>query len=185
MPSHSMTFSTASAHDPGGSVLRAERSDGCAVARASSLERAWLRCGVSSAKAWAILRLMRAITIGAVILGSSLYASGASADEWWGRDKALHGGVSFALAAAGYVGASPWLSRWEDRAAAGFAFSFSLGLAKEGYDLAGYGDPSAKDLTWDAGGAILGALACAALDVALDRDDEPKDRAAMGLAYSW
>src|SRR5690606_29661856 len=73
--------------------------------------------------------------LGALLLcATPLTASAdvAQADPWFGRDKALHFGVSVGLAATGYTAgalafpdskAAPWVT--------GAAFSLSLGLGKE------------------------------------------------------
>ncbi|HEU5075396.1 MAG TPA: hypothetical protein VFU02_14495, partial [Polyangiaceae bacterium] len=43
------------------------------------------------------------------------------ADPWWGRDKALHLGISAAVAATGYGVSSIWLERAWQRASSGAA----------------------------------------------------------------
>jgi putative lipoprotein len=77
-------------------------------------------------------------------------------DPWWGRDKALHFGVSAGLGASGYAVSSLALDSRLERAAAGAAFSLTLGAGKELYDLSGGGDASWKDLTWDVAGTSVG-----------------------------
>ena len=105
-----------------------------------------------------------------LVLGTSLAlwlnASPASADEWWGEDKLLHFGVSMLLASGGYAASSLVLEEPWQRALAGGAFSLSLGIAKESLDLAGHGDPSWKDLTWDGAGTVVGVGFCFTLDAA-------------------
>lgn len=111
-------------------------------------------------------RMLRAALCSLVLLG----ASSARADAWLGPDKALHFGVSAALARASYDGASLALDAPPKRAAVAATVALSLGAAKELYDLSGRGDPSAKDLAWDAAGTAVGVGLSLALDWAL-RDD--------------
>lgn len=107
--------------------------------------------------------------IAAAVLGAALLASSrASAeDDWFGRDKALHFGVSVGLAAGAYAGASLLVERRAERAAAGADVSLALGAGKELADLAGHGDPSWKDFTWDVAGTALGVGLALAVDLAL------------------
>ncbi len=83
----------------------------------------------------------------------------ARADDWLGADKALHFGYSAAFGAAATTtiplvgGPGPdWRSF-----ALGAGIGLLPGIAKETWDLTGRGDPSWKDLAWDAGGALVGA----------------------------
>ena len=88
-----------------------------------------------------------------------LLATPARADDdpWLGKDKAIHFASSTSLAAGGYVlGLRATKSRADALLLAG-GFSFGLGIAKETWDLMGHGDPSWKDLTWDAIGSLVGA----------------------------
>ena len=102
--------------------------------------------------------MRRARSLVATALSVSLLAGArpARADDWWGRDKALHFGVSAGLAAGGYtVGAAAFDARWKALALGG-GVSAAAGIGKEALDLTGYGDPSWKDLTWDAIGIVTG-----------------------------
>jgi putative lipoprotein len=93
-------------------------------------------------------------------------ARAADPDPWWGRDKALHFSLSIGLGSGGYAGSALWVpERWQ-RAASGAGFSLSLGAGKELFDLAGYGDPSWRDFTWDVAGTALGVGAAYLLDLA-------------------
>lgn len=79
-------------------------------------------------------------------------------DPWFGADKAMHFAASGILAGVGY-GASSWLVEERlGRAAIGAAVGLGAGIAKELYDLAGYGHPSWRDLAWDAIGTAAGVL---------------------------
>ena len=92
-----------------------------------------------------------------------LLAPGASAeahdsDPWFGRDKALHFGVSTLLASGGY-GATTLLSDGTAiRLAGGAGLALSAGIAKEVYDRYSGGDASLRDLTWDAVGTATGLV---------------------------
>jgi putative lipoprotein len=92
----------------------------------------------------------------------------AAVDPWLGRDKALHFGVSYALAGASY-GAGTLLT--DDR---GMRFVVALtvplaaGVAKELYDATGRGQPSFRDLAWDGIGTLTGALTAAGIDALVE-----------------
>jgi len=92
------------------------------------------------------------------------HAAGADDDPWWGRDKALHFGVSAALAGAGYGGAALFTPRTELRLGAGAAVALSAGVAKELVDLGGRGDASWRDLTWDVVGTATGLVVAWTID---------------------
>jgi putative lipoprotein len=77
-------------------------------------------------------------------------------DPWFGRDKALHFGVSAALAGGGYAVSSLAVQGMPERAAIGASVALAAGIAKEMLDLAGLGDPSWKDFTWDVIGTATG-----------------------------
>ncbi len=90
------------------------------------------------------------------LLGCSACAHVAQ-DNWTGRDKTAHFVTSAALAMAGsavaeHQNASPARSR-----NIGFAFSISLGAAKEAFDSRAAGTGwSWKDFAWDVAGAATG-----------------------------
>lgn len=91
-------------------------------------------------------------------------ARASDSDPWLGPDKALHFGVTAALALGGYAGSSPWLEARRDRAIVGGSVALTLGVGKELWDLSGHGDPSFRDLAWD----VLGTAAGLALAVGID-----------------
>jgi putative lipoprotein len=94
-------------------------------------------------------------------------ASAEEADPWWGKDKALHFGVSVGLSAGGYGVSSLVLDeRWQ-RATAGAAFSLTLGVGKELWDLSGHGNASYKDFAWDVAGTLVGTGLALAIDLAV------------------
>jgi putative lipoprotein len=80
----------------------------------------------------------------------------AQADEWLGRDKALHFGVSVGLAAGGYAAGTQLFETRPSALVFGGSISIALGAGKELYDAAGHGDPSWKDFTWDLLGTAVG-----------------------------
>lgn len=107
-----------------------------------------------------------------VFAASSGKTAPASADSFWGPDKALHFGVSAGLAASGYAASSlVWQKPWQ-RALAGAAVSLSAGVAKELWDLSGRGDPSFNDLAWDGIGTGVGVALATAVDVWLIRSGD-------------
>jgi putative lipoprotein len=98
------------------------------------------------------------------IVSLTLWPRLAKADEWWGRDKALHFTVSIGISAAAYAAAVPLTERREYRAGVGAATALTLGAMKEGYDALGYGDPSWRDFAWDAAGTAVGVMIAYAVD---------------------
>jgi putative lipoprotein len=96
-------------------------------------------------------------------------ARAADPDPWFGRDKALHFGASALLAAGGYGATSLVTEDRRVRLAVGGGFAFSLGIAKELWDLSGHGDASWRDLTWDAVGTVAGLGFAAAVDWMIQR----------------
>jgi putative lipoprotein len=105
----------------------------------------------------------------AAFLGCAGRSATARADSWWAADKALHFAASAGIGAAGYGLASlHWREPWE-RALVGASLSLSAGIAKELWDLSGHGDPSWKDLTWDAVGTGVGVGLAVGVDVLLFR----------------
>ena len=110
------------------------------------------------------LRTVAGLAVCLAVLGISRPAA-ADDDPWWGRDKALHFGVSAGLAAGGYGVSSLFLEpRWQ-RAALGGGFALTLGAGKEAYDATGRGDASIKDFTWDVAGAAVGVAVALLVDV--------------------
>jgi uncharacterized protein YfiM (DUF2279 family) len=100
-------------------------------------------------------------------------------DDWLGPDKALHFEVSAVLAQTTYGASSFLLRRPRDRALAAAGFTIGLGAAKELYDLTGRGDPSFKDLAWDAAGTAIGVAIALALDEIFR--DQPRALSALHL----
>ncbi|HEY3452673.1 MAG TPA: hypothetical protein VGK67_40385 [Myxococcales bacterium] len=110
------------------------------------------------------MRLAPALAFAAV-LGFAAPASAVDPDPWLSTDKALHFGVSAGIAGLGYGGAA---LLWDDvglRLGVGASVAVTAGIAKELFDLAGYGTPSWKDFAWD----LLGTAVGLALAFGIDR----------------
>lgn len=106
-----------------------------------------------------------------------LSAKTAQADDWLGRDKALHFGASAILAGGAYgVSALVLEPRWA-RVTVGASVALAAGAAKELYDLAGHGDPSWKDFTWDLVGTAFGVGTAFLVDWAIRGTGESKTAA--------
>jgi len=100
-------------------------------------------------------------------------AMAADRDPWFGRDKALHFSASATLAMVGYgVGALKTPDPLT-RPAVGATLGLSAGIAKELLDLAGTGDPSWRDLTWDVVGTATGVLVASGIDYLIRRASRP------------
>jgi len=108
-------------------------------------------------------------------------ASESTDDPWWGRDKALHFGVSGVLAATGYATSSLWFDKAWQRASVGAAFALTLGVTKELVDLAGYGHPSYKDMLFNLAGTALGVTLAYLVDLATGTDSKPEATRQQGL----
>jgi putative lipoprotein len=123
-----------------------------------------------------VSRLFAAASIAALLTLSASTAE-AQDDPWLSPDKALHFGVSAGLAGAGYgVGALIW-DDYAPRILLGAGLSLSLGIAKELVDLAGTGDASWKDLTWDLIGTAFGLLVAILVDVSVRQEHRRRARA--------
>ncbi len=106
---------------------------------------------------------MRALLV-VVLLSSSAAFAQADPDPWLGRDKALHFGLSAGLASLGYAGAALLTGDEGVRLLVGGGLALTAGAAKELADLAGLGQPSWKDFTWDLIGTATGLLTTWLLD---------------------
>jgi putative lipoprotein len=118
-----------------------------------------------------------AASIGALLSLSATTASAQADDPWLSPDKALHFGVSAGLAGGGYgMGALVW-DDFAPRIVCGAGLSLTLGIAKELFDLAGAGDASWRDLTWDLLGTTAGLLIAILLDVSVRLEHRRRARA--------
>jgi putative lipoprotein len=116
----------------------------------------------------------------ALVLASSA-ASAQSSDDWFGADKALHFSASALIAGGGYaVGAWTFEATWP-RVLLGAGVGLAAGVGKELIDLAGDGDPSWRDLAWDALGTGVGVTVAWLIDRAV-RAPTPRRRTGWSLA---
>jgi putative lipoprotein len=79
-----------------------------------------------------------------------------AADDWFGRDKALHFAASAGIALGGYGGATLFTADRPARLATGGGLALAAGIAKEISDRYTGGDPSWRDLGWDVVGTATG-----------------------------
>lgn len=96
--------------------------------------------------------------VAGVVFAGLLFATPARAedDPWLGKDKLQHYGVSAGIAAGGYVAGALLFDKRACALATGAGLALAAGVGKELVDLAGYGQPSWKDLTWDGLGMVTG-----------------------------
>lgn len=87
-------------------------------------------------------------------------------DPWFGRDKALHFGLSMGLSATGYGLGVGSLDGRAWGLLVGGSVGLGAGLLKEAADLAGLGHPSWKDLAWDVAGVAIGLGIALCIDLA-------------------
>jgi len=83
-------------------------------------------------------------------------ARAAEPDPWLGRDKALHFGLSAAIASAGYGATALATPQRGPRIVVGGSLALAAGVGKEVWDAWGAGDASARDLAWDVVGTATG-----------------------------
>jgi putative lipoprotein len=129
---------------------------------------------------------MLAFAIAGTMMVSPASALSSDDDPWFGRDKALHFGVSAAIASTGYaIGTAVFEQRWK-AAALGGGLAVGAGAGKELVDLAGYGDPSWRDFTWDLVGTAVGlGLAFAIDSLVRTRPSEPSGGTASKLVVRF
>ncbi len=96
----------------------------------------------------------------------------AQSDPWIGDDKLLHLGATAAISASGYAIGSE-LGGAAPRLILGASLGLAAAGAKELADLAGLGDPSAKDFVWSAAGVAVGLAIAYLIDALLDVPPPP------------
>jgi uncharacterized protein YfiM (DUF2279 family) len=96
--------------------------------------------------------------LSALVLVTLLSTPARAADDWLGPDKALHFGAGAGLATAGYVASAALVKDEVVRLGCGGFLALAAGLAKEMRDRTSGGDPSLKDVAWDAIGAATGLV---------------------------
>jgi putative lipoprotein len=109
------------------------------------------------------------VLAGVVALPTSAARAQTDPDPWFGHDKALHFAASASIAMVAYGGASLATDDRSIRAVVAGSVALGAGVAKEAWDLAGHGDPSWRDLTWDVVGTATGVLVAYAIDWAVGR----------------
>lgn len=108
--------------------------------------------------------MTRALALAWVLFVAPAWAQASDPDPFWGPDKALHFGISAALAGAGYGVTSAFTESRPARLAVGASVALAAGVGKELLDLAGLGHPSWKDFAWDVIGAATGLLVAFVID---------------------
>jgi putative lipoprotein len=96
--------------------------------------------------------------LSALVLVALLSRPARAADDWLGPDKALHFTAAAGLAAAGYAASAVVVKDEVVRLGSGGFLALAAGLAKEMRDRTSGGDPSLRDLAWDAIGAATGLV---------------------------
>jgi putative lipoprotein len=129
-----------------------------------------------------MIKLAVACATSVALLTASGAARASDPDPWFARDKALHFDVSAGIAAAAYGVSAGWLvdARWKSLAIGG-GVAVGAGAAKELLDLAGLGDPSWKDFTWDVIGTVAGLAIAWGIDLALGGVSHA--RPALGVSF--
>jgi len=138
-----------------------------------------IRSACGAVRAW-----QANLSVGAGFASALLlfWPGNAQADEWWGRDKALHFTLSIGLSSGAYALSAPFTERREYRVITAAGASLAIGAAKEGYDAFGYGDPSWRDFAWDVAGTAVGVMIAYAVDSILA--DPPHRRTNTATATS-
>jgi putative lipoprotein len=116
------------------------------------------------------LAVVRSLSVAVALLASASTAHAQAApdpDPWFGRDKALHFGASALIAAGGYGGTALLADSRGARLLVGGGMALAAGAGKELADLAGFGDPSWRDFTWDVVGTLAGLAVAYGLDLAI------------------
>lgn len=108
---------------------------------------------------------------GMVLVAALTFSAGGaeaqSDDDWFGADKALHFSVSAGLAGGGYALGAVFWHDYGPRFALGAGLSLTAGVVKELVDLAGTGDASWRDMTWNLIGIATGLLVAWLIDIAV------------------
>ncbi len=94
-------------------------------------------------------------------------ASASDPDPWFGVDKYKHFAACTVIAAAGYgIGTVTTDARYQALALGG-GLAVGVGIGKEMADLAGMGNASYRDFTWDVIGAVVGLGLAWGVDLAV------------------
>lgn len=98
---------------------------------------------------------LRAVVVAAA-LTLGLPARAQQSDPWLGPDKAAHFAAAALIAGAGFTVGALLLDSLAGRLGVGAALALSAGMGKELWDDRAGGDPSFRDLSWDAAGMLAG-----------------------------
>lgn len=109
--------------------------------------------------------LLASCLVGALVATRTAHAAPPDPDPWFGKDKALHFGVSSVIAAGGYTASSFLFDARGHALLAGGGLALAAGAGKELLDMTGTGDPSWKDFTWDVVGTAFGLAVAWSIDV--------------------
>jgi putative lipoprotein len=112
-----------------------------------------------------VARSIVTVALVAAVASSARAAHAADPDPWFGRDKALHFAATGAIAAGGYTLGAFLFDARGHALVLGAGLAMTVGIAKEALDLTGFGDPSWRDLTWDAIGTASGVAVAWAADL--------------------
>lgn len=112
------------------------------------------------------------LLVGALVVALPSTARASDPDPWFGRDKALHFGVSGAIAAGGYTAGAALFDARGHALLFGGGVALAAGIGKEVLDATGLGDPSFKDLAWDVAGTAVGLALAWAVDALVRGVDE-------------
>jgi putative lipoprotein len=123
-----------------------------------------------------VIRRLAGCALAAAIVAASApaLADPPDADPWLGRDKALHFGACAGISSAGYGLAALSGADLRTRIVFGAGSAILVGAVKEVRDLAGFGDPSWKDFTWDVIGAVVGVGIAVAIDLVVQKVSAPR-----------
>lgn len=108
---------------------------------------------------------MKRLAVMVLLLAAATSRAQTDPDPWIGPDKALHFSVSAALAGVAYGTTALFTENRPVRIGVSAGVAFGAGVFKELLDLTGSGDPSWKDLAWDAMGTAVGVVLSWVLDV--------------------
>ncbi|MDF2692208.1 MAG: putative lipoprotein [Labilithrix sp.] len=119
-------------------------------------------------------RLTSAVVVLALGLSAPATARAADPDPdpWFGKDKALHFGVSAGIASVSYAAAATIFDARGHALLAAGGVTLAVGAGKELFDLAGYGDPSWKDFAADVAGMIVGLAVAWSVDLLVRGADD-------------
>ncbi len=119
---------------------------------------------------------MRILACSALFLCANV-ALADDTDRWWGTDKAAHAAASFGIAGATYSVSACHFSSRVAPLLIGSVVTASAGIGKEIWDSATGGQPSWKDLTWDALGLATGLVVSYLVDLAFRGSTLPRHEA--------